>query len=243
MSVQAISWVLQHSKSEGSTRCVLVSIANHVSPDGEGWVYVDRVLQEANCSEHTYRRAIRWAVDNGELVREFNRGDATKAAPNRRPNSFRFVALGVPNVRGPKLDTPPESHPQNEQIRPPKNGTPEPSLFLEPSKEPSTTRVGFAEFWSVYPRKEAKGAAKKAWTKAVRRVEPERIVAGALRYRDDPNRDPGFTAHPSSWLNAERWDDEPLPSRIHRETSTDRTFDAIQNVLGATFNPSIGAGQ
>lgn len=69
----------------------------------------------------------------------------------------------------------------------------------------------FAVFWSIYPRREAKAAARKAWDKAIKRADPGRIVAGATRYRDDPARDPQFTAHPASWLNADRWDDEPLP--------------------------------
>jgi hypothetical protein len=34
-----------------------------------------------------------------------------------------------------------------------------------------------------------------------------------MRYRNDPNREPEFTAHPATWLNAGRWDDDPLPPR------------------------------
>ena len=35
-----------------------------------------------------------------------------------------------------------------------------------------------------------------------------------MRYADDPNRVEAFTAHPTTWLNAGRWNDEPLPERI-----------------------------
>jgi len=70
----------------------------------------------------------------------------------------------------------------------------------------------FVAFWSVYPRRTAKVAARKAWKTVVvsRRVDPQAIIAGAERYRDDPRRnrsDPSFTAHPSTWLNGERWND------------------------------------
>lgn len=136
MSVQAISWVLDHSKSTGATRCVLISIANHVGADGEGWAYVQQVMQEANCSHHTYLRAIQWAADNGELARELNKGAAKKAAVNRRPNHFRFLLVGSPDEAVPNVDTPPERTPQVDQIGDPKNGHPEPSLVLEPYKEP-----------------------------------------------------------------------------------------------------------
>jgi hypothetical protein len=70
----------------------------------------------------------------------------------------------------------------------------------------------FDEFYKSYPRKAAKGAAKKAWDK----LSPEdrvRALEGALRYANDPNRDESFTAYPATWLNAERWLDDPLPPR------------------------------
>lgn len=68
----------------------------------------------------------------------------------------------------------------------------------------------FDRFWSVYPRREAKGAARKAWDKAILRADSERILIAATRYRDQPGREPQFTAHAATWLNADRWDDEPV---------------------------------
>lgn len=72
----------------------------------------------------------------------------------------------------------------------------------------------FDEFWKVYPRKVGKQAAEKAFAKAAKTTEPNVIIAGAARYADDPNRVDAFTAHPTTWLNAGRWNDEPLPERI-----------------------------
>lgn len=77
----------------------------------------------------------------------------------------------------------------------------------------------FDRFWQTYPRHEAKGEARKAWAKAVKVAPPEVIIAGAQRYADDPNRDPAFTAHPATWLNRERWLDEPLPTRANKSQS------------------------
>lgn len=74
----------------------------------------------------------------------------------------------------------------------------------------------FLRFYERYPRHTAKGAALRAWAKAVKLADPEVIIAGAERYRDDPNRDDSFTAYPATWLNAGRWDDDPLPRRIGR---------------------------
>lgn len=70
----------------------------------------------------------------------------------------------------------------------------------------------FDRFWEIYPRKVGKGEARKAWTKQ-RKIgtNPDEIIAGAKRYRDDPERlrqEPKFTKHPGPWLNAERWTDQ-----------------------------------
>lgn len=93
MSVQAIAWVLEHSRSTNTVRCVLVSIANHMNGDGSGWVYVDRICREANCSIKSYHRAIRWAIDNGELERVEHAGGGERTHVRHRPNFYRFVAM------------------------------------------------------------------------------------------------------------------------------------------------------
>ena len=95
--------------------------------------------------------------------------------------------------------------------KPKENPNPEPKPELKELDHPADDR--FDEFWDTVPRKVGKGAARKAWKKAVKKADPEVIIEGMRRYRDDPNREDEFTAHPSSWLNAERWDDDPLPAR------------------------------
>jgi hypothetical protein len=80
----------------------------------------------------------------------------------------------------------------------------------------------FDEFWSTYPRREGKGAARTAFAKAVAKVEtPSVILLGAERFAADPNREDGYTPHPATWLNQERWNDDPLPNR----NGSSRKFD------------------
>lgn len=74
-------------------------------------------------------------------------------------------------------------------------------------------RTVFDDFWDAYPLHAGKQAAVKAFAKAREIADVEKIIAGATRYRDDPNRDPGFTKHPATWLNQGCWDDDPLPPR------------------------------
>lgn len=89
----------------------------------------------------------------------------------------------------------------------------------------------FDRFWKAYPRRTAKAQARKAFEKAVRRASPEGIIAGAQRYADDPNRDPTYTAHASTWLNGDRWTDEPLPPRTSSSRGKPTTDDKVEGWL------------
>lgn len=95
------------------------------------------------------------------------------------------------------------------------------SSYEEPQTEtdsPSRGRdgepEGFAAFWMAYPRKIAKGAAIRAYSKALRLTTPVELLAAATRYATErQGQDEKFTAHPASWLNAQRWEDEaPAPT-------------------------------
>lgn len=96
------------------------------------------------------------------------------------------------------------------------------------------TRVdGFEEFWQLYPLHKAKAAAQKAWAGATRKVDPEVILEGLRRYVDEQSR-PGapHTAYPATWLNAERWDDEPAARpRGQRVSVGDANLEVAQRFL------------
>lgn len=96
---------------------------------------------------------------------------------------------------------------------------------------------GFDEFWSVYPRREARKAALTAYKRALRSSQHAEILAGARRYRDDPNRVPSFTAHASTWLNQGRWADDPLPVRGSPAPPRPSRSDAAVAAVLAIPNP------
>jgi hypothetical protein len=100
------------------------------------------------------------------------------------------------------------------------------STQLQKSGQPSpvaknvASENGFEEFWRIYPRKVGKGTARRAWAKAITGTSLEKITAAATRYASrefarmsaGENPDLRYTAHPATWLNAERWDDETMPT-------------------------------
>lgn len=108
----------------------------------------------------------------------------------------------------------------------------------------------FDRFWRIYPRRQGKEAARKAFASALKRTDLETICAGAVQLRDDPNLEPQYTPHPATWLNQGRWDDDPLPSRtgLRRaappigDRNTDRILRIADAASGTPSGPAIGVG-
>lgn len=108
------------------------------------------------------------------------------------------------------------------------NTAPSPSaLFAEPDSEPTALVVSFDGFWRVYPRRVDKGHARKAYAAATKRATPDRLLEGARQFATSvAGKDPKFIPHAATWLNGDRWLDEPesavAPLRSEARIDTDR---------------------
>jgi biotin operon repressor len=72
----------------------------------------------------------------------------------------------------------------------------------------------FDSFWENYPKKVDKGAAIRAFRKAIKNEDASVVIAGAKTYGEDPNLpEKQFIKNPATWLNAEAWNNGPLPKR------------------------------
>jgi hypothetical protein len=70
---------------------------------------------------------------------------------------------------------------------------------------------GFEEFWRVYPRKVGRGAAERAWSRAVRQADggAETLnmavtIAVSLEWFN-LREQARYCPHPAKWLNEQRW--------------------------------------
>lgn len=106
-----------------------------------------------------------------------------------------------------------------EQEPPIKKGSPHPSKEINPQfSPPSGVRTiraredgGFDQFWEVWPNKVNKPAAVKAWPKAVKAAGSlQTILEGVHRYVENKPLDRQW-CNPASFLNGERWNDQPAP--------------------------------
>jgi hypothetical protein len=70
---------------------------------------------------------------------------------------------------------------------------------------------GFARYWAVVPHKKGKAKALEAWKKHHCEPMADRIVAKVEQLKAEDNHWlRGFVPHPTTWLNAGGWDDEPI---------------------------------
>ncbi|MGX1223179.1 hypothetical protein [Streptomyces ambofaciens] len=98
----------------------------------------------------------------------------------------------------------------------PRRPAPQPQARPARKRTPPPADTGFDEFWAAYPRKVAKGTARAAWTKTLKRgVAAEHITKAAVRASAQwraAHTELRFIPHPATWLNGERYDDEPEPT-------------------------------
>lgn len=99
----------------------------------------------------------------------------------------------------------------------------------------------FKLFWSAYPKNADKRTAFKAWEKAIKRADPDTVLAGAERYRDDPNRSDAYTKNAATWLNADAWENEALPQRFD-QSRDQRANDTAMAVFGAATGEQWALG-
>ena len=101
-----------------------------------------------------------------------------------------------------------------------------------PASPPSSDPHPFDSFWSAYPVKKGKGAARRSWDRQKLGPKLPQLIATIARLRrSDDAWQRGYIPHPATWLNASGWDDEatapPIfspqkkgPAGFHRETAS-----------------------
>lgn len=96
----------------------------------------------------------------------------------------------------------------------------------KPPQPGSDDDPDWVKFWSGWPKKVGKSAARKAWAKAVKKAAPFAIIAGSERYRElvkFERREQRFIKDPATWLNGEHWTDE-INLGQRQPTGTDGPF-------------------
>ena len=92
----------------------------------------------------------------------------------------------------------------------------------------------FDTFWAVYPRRENKQAARKAFVKIHPDPELLEVMLSAVQRQKQTEQwsDPKYIPHAATWLNGRRWEDEPVKAaapvpvkQVSAQRYTQRDYD------------------
>lgn len=81
-----------------------------------------------------------------------------------------------------------------------------------------SSKIPFEDFWTRYPRKEAKKKSETAWNNLTLTKQKLALEDCGKRYA---NVDKQFIPLPTSYLNGERWSDDPLPGNVVNHPASD----------------------
>lgn len=200
----------------------------------------ETLAKRAKCHVRSVGRAIDELIEIG-AVEKNHRKDGNGFTSNLYV--VKKVVTGAPGGRAPTPEGRAQA-PEGSDTGVPLTRTTE----LEPINENHLTKQ-FEQFWSIYPSKKDKRAASKAFASALKRADFETILSGVASYRDDPNRDPGFTKNPATWLNADAWENDPEQPRNRgfvKPTAAERTAQLIHGARAKDeqdlITKGIGAG-
>lgn len=211
MSIEIMNQVWKHSQAVGRARLVLLAIADHQGEIG-AWPSLETLARMVNASTRSVQRDIEYLQDIGELKVDYQNAPTE----GRYKSNLYWVTLGVTNTGQGVTNTDLGVTKTAQGVT--AGGVQ--SLNRTLNEEPlNNYRELFDEFWKEYPRKSDKRAALRAFKSALNRTSFEDILAGAIRYATDPNLpETRFIKHPATWLNADAWENEPLPA-IKKKTS------------------------
>jgi hypothetical protein len=211
-----MTWVWEEGPVKPAERLLLLALADHANDAGVCYPGMKRLAKMVGCSERYVRVLKDSLVDQGYLKVEETR--STKSLTYqiiKRQNSGTMVPFDedpsgtiVPSERNYS------SSKRNYGSEKRNYSSSKPSLTTnEPSVEPS---LEFDGFWTLYPKKVGKAFARKAFYTALTKTTVETLMDGLnnhLKVWTADKTEQKFIPNPATWLNQERWDDNPQPSK------------------------------
>ena len=187
---------------------VYAVLAEAANLDQMAWPSKATIADRTGLSARTVQRAIADLRDAGWV----EVSDRARENGSQTSNTYAVRRVGgVTDVSLPQdiFDSPPETN-----LSPPEQDPIEPdpvselnNIDRQPVDDP------FDRWWSEYPRKVQKQAARRAYAKAARKISHDQLLDSMIQYRDHDDRVAnGFIQHASTWLNGECWEDEIVQS-------------------------------
>lgn len=232
MSVRWISRVWEDSPYEGRALLLHLALADFANDDGICYPSQKTLALKARTTEGWTATTIKQMVKDGFveiLERGGGRGNRTVYQLKKHPTQ-----LGETQ----KPETESQETLQNDGRVSSNMNRQEPSIEL---------REAFDRFWSAYPRKVAKQAARNVFLTVMKRdtaPDLETLLKAVSAYAKAQS-DPKYVAHPTTWLRQGRWEDElPEPATsapVQRDEDLQRALDRVvpMALLGKSWEEAL----
>lgn len=221
------TWVVNHPDLGQRSKLLYMVLATFADADGACFPSIATLAERMGAGEDTVRRAIR----------ELEAADALTTSPHHRPNGsqtsnrymlHRAIPGGVPEM--------PPPLPLECEGAPPQDATP---VTRTSRTKELHTREGdedraFEEWWSLYPRKLAKVAARKAWKKVKAPGPVLEGTRGWVAYWERERTEDRFIPYPATFLNQQRWEETPAVS------TTEQSSDGMVFRDGQWYQAGVG---
>lgn len=194
--VSAPHWLIRDRSIPSNAKLVYLYLSGRQNDKGVSWPGIQTIADDLGIGTTTVKRMIEWLEKDRLLsVKRSRAGNQYRCHPYRKGRTKTVQQL---DQNGPTSRT--KTVPKEEPLK--KNQEEEPLI--------GEVVTPFDEFWKVYPRKDAKEPARKAFKKACRKANPAALVQHAARYAAwiERNNKQDFMCLPTTWLNQERWNDQ-----------------------------------
>lgn len=210
-----MTWASQQRLARASDKLILFAYAYMSNPES-GFAYpsVKWLSDFSSLNRKTVISCVGRLEKDGHLIDTGRRVGSTKQIKVYTVNVGEIQT--IPKT-GPLPKTVPEKGPLNSPVFSVKQSLKRDTEPVGKLKEESLTNVSllrdsefFDAFWTIYPVKKSKKAAKAAYLKALKDTDHGTLVAAvAAQRRWREWSDPRFIPHAATWLNRAAWSDEP----------------------------------
>lgn len=197
IALMTAAWALDLPTGE---KIVLLSLADNANDAGHCWPSMAQIAKRAGMTTRGAQLIIQRLVAAGHLTR----AEVPGKGCNYRVHPRTTFTPELASPANETADTPERRSDKSSR-------TTSKKIKATPSSSPRVLAIvgDFDAFWLAYPRKVGRGAAERAYLKVCRVVPPDKILAAAHAYAASrADEDPQFTAHPTTWLNQGRYDDQ-----------------------------------
>lgn len=203
-----MTWVWANSPYSGERLLLHLALADFANDEGICFPSHGTLAKKARCSTGWVSKSIRQMIADGLI-------EIVEQAGNGRGKVGRYRLL----KGGTEFDLSEQKGSSRNSNR---SNLEQSDTYLLNRQEPSDTSEDFERLWKCYPRKTAKGAARRAFDRVMRRTDAPNIddlIAAVGRYGEQftsGKSEQRFCAYLATWLNSERWLDEILPAQTQQ---------------------------